>query len=393
MSFLLIEPWDFTQPLFGNGCVTVVNAAIRNVGAGISLVGVTSDNRPIGQWSETQIQGRKLRFLPVLHESAFRRYSWIPANILFTGALARCLGPIRTSGTLSVFTQTYSVLWLLAMVGRAWDIFFLYPGLSNPWTVGKHPRAGLLLARVYDRIQAAALRRASVSCAAAAQDVIDTYNSQLRTQGLSMQVQCFPTSVDCDLFRPQDQRVMRNRHGFASGIPIYAFLGRLAGVKGIPFLIEALRHVRAQIPVAEMLLIGDGEDRAAIEGQVRELGLQAAVHFLGKRNPAEVAELLNCADVCVCGSLAEGFSNAMLEELACGRPIVSTEVSGARELIADGKNGFVVPGRDPVQFADKMMAALHLPHASAISREIAVSRFSERAIWSRAAELWSPMRN
>ena len=61
----------------------------------------------------------------------------------------------------------------------------------------------------------------------------------------------------------------------------------------------------------------------------------------------------------------------MLEALACGVPVVTTDVSGARVLVRQGENGFVVPGRDPEAFARAMVAALHLPRAGEVSLEIA----------------------
>jgi glycosyltransferase involved in cell wall biosynthesis len=71
----------------------------------------------------------------------------------------------------------------------------------------------------------------------------------------------------------------------------------------------------------------------------------------------------------------------MVEQLACGKPLVSTDVSGADEMIVDGENGYVVKSRNPGLFADAIRKALALPNARRVSREIAVSKYSEEAVW------------
>jgi glycosyltransferase involved in cell wall biosynthesis len=93
----------------------------------------------------------------------------------------------------------------------------------------------------------------------------------------------------------------------------------------------------------------------------------------------------------VVGSFQEGFSVAMVEELACGRPIVSTSVSGADEMIIEGQNGYVVKSRDPAEFAGRMLAAARLPEAGRVSRGLAETRYSERKLWQQIAAEWPPL--
>jgi len=91
------------------------------------------------------------------------------------------------------------------------------------------------------------------------------------------------------------------------------------------------------------------------------------------------------------GSEKEGWSIAMLEALACGKPIVSTAVSGATEMIAEGQNGFIVCNRDPVAFAGAMLRGLTLPSACPVSREIA-QRYSSASLARDLRALWAPLR-
>lgn len=87
-------------------------------------------------------------------------------------------------------------------------------------------------------------------------------------------------------------------------------------------------------------MVGDGEEKINLIKMAHDLNIEQNVVFCGLQQPRNVAIHISAADVCVVGSYVEGFSQAMIEQLACGKPIVSTNVSGAKELIKYGKNWF-----------------------------------------------------
>jgi len=93
-------------------------------------------------------------------------------------------------------------------------------------------------------------------------------------------------------------------------------------------------------------LIGDGPDRAHLRFAIDDLGLGDRVRLLGRRSPAEVAEALQRADIFLHTSCSEGISNAVLEAMATGLPVVTSDAGGMREAVRDGLDGFVVPVRD-----------------------------------------------
>jgi glycosyltransferase involved in cell wall biosynthesis len=80
----------------------------------------------------------------------------------------------------------------------------------------------------------------------------------------------------------------------------------------------------------------------------------------------------------------------MVEQIACGRPIVSTDVSGVRELVVDGKNGFILPSRDVKLYAQRMLDVLNLAGAEQFSRDLAVKEFSTESLCTRLKKLWAP---
>ncbi|MFV1876502.1 glycosyltransferase family 4 protein [Nioella sp.] len=123
------------------------------------------------------------------------------------------------------------------------------------------------------------------------------------------------------------------------------FVGRLAAVKGVPVLLEALAEARRTRPDLTLTLVGDGPDRAALEAQSRALDLAGAVTFAGYRSQSDVAELLARHDALILPSFAEGVPVVLMEAMAARMPVIATAVGGVSELVEDGINGYLVaPG-------------------------------------------------
>ncbi|MGX9355706.1 glycosyltransferase [Roseobacteraceae bacterium S113] len=121
------------------------------------------------------------------------------------------------------------------------------------------------------------------------------------------------------------------------------FVGRLAAVKGVAVLFDALARLGDTRPALELTLIGDGPERAALERHAKALGLADRVTFLGYRSQAEVAQALAAHDVFVLPSFAEGVPVVLMEAMAAGRPVITTRIAGVPELVEDGASGLLVP--------------------------------------------------
>lgn len=140
------------------------------------------------------------------------------------------------------------------------------------------------------------------------------------------------TGLDADLFRRYDPRICRDELGVPRGVPVLATVGALIPRKGQLFVIEALAQLGGE---AHLLLAGAGGDEAMLRARAAALGLTERVHFLGPVSHARIPIVLNAADVFVLPSASEGLANAWVEALACGTPVVTTPIPGARELITD----------------------------------------------------------
>jgi glycosyltransferase involved in cell wall biosynthesis len=115
-------------------------------------------------------------------------------------------------------------------------------------------------------------------------------------------------------------------------------------VKDHPTFLRAARRVRAACPDAAFVLAGEGELRESLGALASELGLADSVFFTGRCE--RVADLLAVSEVCVLSSQSEGFANVILEYMAAVRPVVATDVGGAREVVSAGETGYLVPAGD-----------------------------------------------
>lgn len=137
--------------------------------------------------------------------------------------------------------------------------------------------------------------------------------------------------------------------GISADVPIVGTVGRLIERKGHYDLLEAWPTVRQEHPDSQLLLVGDGPERDALEARATQLGIADSVHFLGTRN--DVPTLLDAMDIFAFPSHFEGLPGALLEAMAAGLPIVATPVDGNSELVTDGESGVFVPVRSPSALA------------------------------------------
>jgi len=174
------------------------------------------------------------------------------------------------------------------------------------------------------------------------------------------------------------------------GGPLLVAVGRLWPQKDYPTLLEALALVRRRRPGTVLLVAGTGPLLAALRARAGELGLGAAVRFLGRRD--DVGALLAAADVFVHAARFEGQPNAVMEAMAAGAPVVATAVDGAAELVEPGRDGLLVPAGDPAALAGAVAGLLDDPsRARALgraAREKMRARYSLEAMTGAYAELY-----
>jgi L-malate glycosyltransferase len=165
--------------------------------------------------------------------------------------------------------------------------------------------------------------------------------------------------IDLDRFSTIAPDRQRFFPGLETSTLIVATGNMHSNVKGHPTLIEAARHICSKFPRVRFVLIGDGRRRAEVESKIVDLGLEQKILLLGSRQ--DVPELLACCDIAVLPSRAEGFSNALLEYMAVGLPIVATRVGGNVEIIQHRTNGLLVSPDDPADLGGAISCLLENP--------------------------------
>jgi glycosyltransferase involved in cell wall biosynthesis len=166
------------------------------------------------------------------------------------------------------------------------------------------------------------------------------------------QVEIFPNAVDVAAFhrpRPDERAAARRELGIPDGGLAAITVGRLDRLKGVDLQVEVWGEVLRAQPAAALLVVGDGPERAALERHAADHGLQRSLHFLGWRS--DVERLLGAADFAVLSSRDEGLPLVVLEAMACGLPVLATEVGGVPEVVRDGVNGLLVPPDDRAALA------------------------------------------
>jgi glycosyltransferase involved in cell wall biosynthesis len=179
------------------------------------------------------------------------------------------------------------------------------------------------------------------------------------------------TGVDLDRFRPLDRAEAKRALGVTG--PLIVCVGALIEKKGQRLAIAAIEGV----PGATLLLVGDGPDRPALEALAARSG---RVRLEGRRPHEALPLYLAAADVTVLPSASEGLANVWVESLACGTPVVTSDVGGAREAIDRPEAGLLV-AREPEAIGAALRAILAAP-----PKQAAVRRCAAGFSWERNAE-------
>jgi len=173
-----------------------------------------------------------------------------------------------------------------------------------------------------------------------------------------------PNGVDLHRFNPLPKDEARRALSLPGDAPIVVFVGTFVAWQGVGTLIAAMERVKAELPHAQLLLVGDGQERPSLEAEAERRGLGKRVRFVGWVARDDVPRWICAADVAVMPSTlrrnARIGSSAlkMREYLACGRPVVATNIEGAGPLLEREGIGVGVAGDDPIQLARALIGLL-----------------------------------
>lgn len=326
-----------------------------------SLVGMTTepDRRPIGQWTRCDVGDTSFDFYPLVAAPAAGERGRVPLSVRYTLALRRSRSRLTQDAEVFDFHRVEPALALLRD-RRPKNAYFH----QDP-EVLRSAGADILWRRVpslYERLEARVFPRlASAWCVR--ESGVRTLAGRYPAQ--ADDIRFLPTWVDPDVFsRVDDARRERLRRRLARRLYLdpdaerVVFVGRLDSQKDPMLLLGAVARLREAGRHVQLLLIGDGVLRASMKEAARRWGIKEHVRFLGLCKPDVIANVLRASDAFALSSAYEGMPISMLEAMACGLPVASTDVGEVRRLVQPGVNGMIAASRDVKDFADCLAEVL-----------------------------------
>lgn len=361
MKLLVIDTVNYIDYPTG-GVLAFYRTMLSPCGNNLILAGIATDNlTPVGEWSKRSIDGIEFDYYTLSYKRPDSRRPLIPGRLSASYNVKRHIKKILSTAPHFdyIFTQSHEVLF---HIPDKWmeKICFVSPGVSNPLSISRYPWARKL-AKIYDKYYLMP-KVAKVHWHLAAADRKNIEGFAERSGGLvkADDIISFPTRYNDEYFKVMSMEECRSALGVSRETNVFVTVGRLNWFKGWQLMIDAFELYEKQHQDSLLFFIGDGEDESKIENYAAEKSLKGKVLLVGKKNQQEIAKYLNAANVFVMGSFTEGWSTTLVEACACGVPCVVTEFSSAREMVTEGKNGYVVPNRDAALFASRMEDALAL---------------------------------
>jgi glycosyltransferase involved in cell wall biosynthesis len=197
--------------------------------------------------------------------------------------------------------------------------------------------------------------------------ITDAQKSDIASYGVAplSKIKTIPLGLEIEpmLEAEQHRGKLRADLGLPADRQLIGIVARLVPIKAHEVFLEAAARIRAQMPNATFLIIGDGERRSELEALAHQLGVMDVTRFVGWRS--DMREVYADLDVVTLCSNNEGSPVALIEALAAARPVVSTRVGGVPNVVQDGESGLLVPAGDSPAFAEAVLTMLRDPGRAA----------------------------
>jgi glycosyltransferase involved in cell wall biosynthesis len=225
-----------------------------------------------------------------------------------------------------------------------------------------------------------AVPRMWIRWAACRADGLVTVSSGLRRRLAALgvdpeRVRVLRNGVDLALFRPVDRDAARRALGFTR--PTLLAVGNLVPLKRHRLMVEAL----TSLPEADLVIVGYGPERASIEALARERRVADRVRLLGHVPQHRLPDIYGAADLLVLVSTSEGWPNVLLESMACGTPVVVSDMDGIADIVAAPEAGRILAETTPDRLAAAVRDVLAAPPARAATRF-----YAERFDWQSTTD-------
>jgi len=160
--------------------------------------------------------------------------------------------------------------------------------------------------------------------------------------------------IELNYYHPDiENGELRRELGISHDVPLIGSVGRMVWQKGFETFIRAIPEIISAAPESRFLFVGDGPLKTKLIRRSEQLGVRDKIVFAGFRS--DIREILSAIDLFVVPSLLEGFPMVTLEAMAVAKPIIATQIDGITEQITDGKNGILVPPKNPGVLAEMVL--------------------------------------
>ncbi len=270
---------------------------------------------------------------------------------------------IRSEGYQLLDTQNIQSKFWASAAALFTDVAFV--STINSWYASEHGRASLK-GRMYTALELATNHALNLYITVSERDRQALLRAGLPADYIQLIYNAVSIRAE-DI--PGGRDWLRSVFSLPADAVVCTAVGRLVPIKGYDVLIDAVKLLEADVPHLHLLLVGDGEARAALEGQIQSLGLSQRVTLAGHQNREQVLSILKSSDLFAMPSRYEGTPIALLEAGALGRPIVASNVGGMPELVRDRQEALLVPAENPLALASALMELIgHPDFASQLAR-------------------------
>lgn len=331
--------------------------------------GVDRSIRQLYQVEETYEEGiRTLRLR--YRKSPIRKTTYL----IYLWAMFRAFRSLVSDGFRPdvIHAHVYSAGFPAVLIGRCYGIPVIVTEHYTGFPRGLIRGAELFKARF-------AFEHAAVVC-----PVSEDLKTHIERLGIKARFQVIPNVVDTNLFYPPETPPKR-----PNGKKRLLTVALLTPKKGIPYLLEALAQLRTKRDDFVLDIVGDGPNRCEYKELTCKLGLQDVVCFHGLKTKQEVAEFMRQCDVFILPSLFETFGVVIIEALACGKPVIASDIGGPNEIVTEEVGKLVPPGK-PTALAeaiDYILEHYHGYFSENITRYVH-ERYSYQAVGRRLDHIY-----
>lgn len=315
----------------------------------INFIGITSDPYlELKKWHHVQIQGREVSFFPVLYLKNENIKTRIPLSLKFVFRLAMC--NICVENSVLVFQRLEPSI--LFSIKRFPKIIFIHNDLKKQIL---SPDSEVLWRKfpwLYFFFEKLVFKNTNF-ISTVSQSTLDLYYEKYAF--FRDKFSFVPTWVDTEIFNCSSKSKLSVRENiFPNDFKdkkIVLFVGRLQTQKAPVRLIESFFHLVEKVSDARMVIVGEGNLKGIMEEHIQKLKLEGKILLVGNVNQTSLANYYHAADVLLLASNFEGMPICVLEALACGIPVVSTQVGEVKRVVKNGCSGEVVESFEPDHIA------------------------------------------